>query len=165
MYKYLGKLLADKRKEKGISKGQLAKNIGYSNISKGARKINELENGKMIEQVFNSITDSLNIPNDEIRQAIDRDKTEFDKWLNEPVHMKLVLRLMPAVYANQELPEDIKTEAQAKEYAERLAKRTKRKACLVLNRRWSYWISESGKGVMRETTFNYPVNYPYMYIA
>ena len=45
-YKEFGQWLEDQRKRSNLSRSQMAKKIGYSNLGKGSRRIHDWENGK-----------------------------------------------------------------------------------------------------------------------
>jgi hypothetical protein len=79
--------------------------------------------------------------------------------------MKMIVRLMPAVYTSQCLPTEIRSKEDAMAYAREYAKIHHAKVCLILSRRFSYWIDESGKGFMKATTKESSTKSPHMKVS
>jgi hypothetical protein len=65
---------------------------------------------------------------------------EWEAWVNEPVPMQLIVRLMAAVYARRTAPSEIETPVDAEVWACNFARQHRCQVCLVLSRRWSVWI-------------------------
>ncbi len=82
--------------------------------------------------------------------------------LDEPVPRAMTVRYLPAVYGRIEIPKHVQTDEEALEYAKSFAKEHRFKVCLSLNRRVSYLIEENGNGFRSTTTFQNPLNRPYM---
>ena len=166
MSNHIGQLVKNQREFMGLKKSELATRAGYSNISKGSRKITELErDGVLRPDLLEKLIKVLEISKKEFRKAYWKEKEEFEEWLNVPVPMKMIVRYMPAVYVSHEIPDHIKTADDAAQYAKDFTSDKKNlKACLVLNRRWSFW-AEKGDGVWRETTYENQINRPYMSIG
>jgi len=101
-----------------------------------------------------------------IGEATAKDWAEYQDWLDEPIPMSLVLRLIPAVYLNVPLPEEIASDQQAAEaYACDVARDKKLKACLVVSRRLSIWINQKGKVTSRSDPSWKRANRPYMQVG
>lgn len=161
----LGRYIKDQRIKKGLHRQELATMLGYKNTNKAARRIEKAElHGKIKYGLLDKLAIALDLDQTEINAAIKQDKDDFETWLNEPVPREMIIRWMAAVYARYELPEDITTDNEALEHAKTVAQEYKRKVCLRLNRRWTYWIKPDGSGFRKETTFKSPVNQPYMQI-
>jgi hypothetical protein len=158
----LGIYVEDARRGKNLSRQVLAGRIGYKNLNKGARRIEQLEQqGAVDENLMHKIITELELDPTEIEAKIELDRKAFQSFLDEPVPMQMTVRHMAAVYSSHPLPEEIKTPGQAKAYASDYAVKYHLKVCLILSRRFSYWIDESGSGVMTETAFDNRMNAPF----
>lgn len=166
MESQLGNYAREERKKRGLRLQTLAGLIGYENLNKGARRIEQLEKQGICDpDLFQKIVQVLKLDPKEIEVRIEMDQRDFEKYLDEPVPMEMIVRLMAAIYALHPLPEEVKTQDQAMEYAVDYAKKHHMKVCLVLSRRYSYWIDEFGNGFMRETTRQNPRNVPFMQVS
>jgi hypothetical protein len=142
--------LRSQRLAPGISLGELARRIGYSNVAKGARRIETFENRGIAKpkDLPLRIAEALGVNDDELRQIAWLDYLAWHRWLNEPVPMKLVVRMMPAIYCRECLPEEI-TPEQAEKFAARVAKERRRQVCLVVSRRLSVYFDQQGEVIAR----------------
>ena len=75
---------------------------------------------------------------------LQEDLDDWLKWANEPVKPYLVVRLMPAIYSQAGLPDEIQSPEAAERYASEFAKERRRQVCLVLSRRLSVYFAEDG---------------------
>lgn len=166
MESQLGRYVTEEREKRGWSRQKLAGRIGYQNLNKGARRIEQLEKqGTCDAELFSKIVEALELDSRTIQEKIELDQKAFDAFLDEPVPMEMIVRSMAAVYVRHPLPEAVKTREQAIAYACEYAKTRCLKVCLVLSRRHSFWIDESGNGVMQETTLQNSMNTPYMQVS
>lgn len=166
MESHLGRYVEENRRKSGLSRQKLAGLTGYKNLNKGARRIEQLEKEGICDpNLFQRIVAVLDLDPKKIEAKVESDQRDFEAYLDEPVPMEMIVRLMAAVYARHPLPEDVKTQAEAIEYAVDYAKKHHMKVCLVLSRRYSYWIDESGNGFMRQTRQESPMNAPYMRVS
>jgi transcriptional regulator with XRE-family HTH domain len=167
MKTHLATYFCDQRTEKGVTLGQLARMVGYKNVSKGANKISRFEQqGTVTEELLVRLAEALDIDLPTVEALMEKDQEDhlqrWQEWVNEPVPMCLVVRYIPGVYGRQALPEDVKTQEEAESYACQFARQSGKKVCLALSRRHSVWIDETGKIYDRtEATPNHP-NAPYM---
>ena len=167
MSTHLGDYFREKRLHAGLSLGELTRRIGYRNVSKGARLIQQLERqGITSEDLLVKLIEALDIEPRTVQALIDRDREDYlrdwERWVNTPVPMEMVVRYMPAVYGRKPLPEDINTAEQAESYACTYAKAQRLKVCLVLSRRHSVWINEQGEITNRTEATPERENVPYM---
>ena len=137
------------RLEKGLKLSQLARLAGYSNISKGANRINSFERTGIVHtDLCIKLADALGIDRQTVDRLIDEDRRQFfeewNAWANEPIHPYLVVRAMAAIYCPHNLPEEIQSVEAAEEYAISVAKKWNKRCCLVLSRRISVWIAADG---------------------
>jgi len=166
MNSQLGNYVRVERQKAGLSRQQLASMIGYKNLNKGARRIEQVElEGPFDKAIFWGITEALYLDHAEIENRIRNDHEIHEKYLDEPVQMKMIVRLMAAVYTSHCLPTEIRSKEDSMEYAREYAKSHHTKVCLVLSRRFSYWIDESGNGFIVETNRDRAINMPYMHVT
>jgi hypothetical protein len=164
---HLGNFFHDQRVNQCLSLGQLARMVGYRNVSKGANRIVRFEReGTVTEDLLAALADALGIDLQTVKGLIDQDRTDYleawEAWVNEQVPMQLIARYMPAVYGRVKFPEEITTAEQAEAFASEYAKQHGRRVCLSLSRRHSVWIDAQGQVEARtEATPNDP-NVPFM---
>ncbi len=150
MVKLTGKYLKEERLKQGLNTAELARLMGYKNVSKGMNRIIELERENIvIPEVLKRIVDALNLDLDHVHSLIrkdrDEDKRKFEEWANEPVEMYYIIRLMPTIYLSYDLPTNIKTEEEAVEFVAGIAKEKHNKCWVVLSRREKVYITEDGE--------------------
>jgi hypothetical protein len=139
--------------------------VGYRNVSKGANRITYFERGGVIdEQLLVNLAEALGIDLPTVKNLIEQDRQEWEKWANEPVPMCLFVKYLPAFYGTIKVPDDVNTPEQAEKYACDYARQHKLQMCLAVSRRLSIWINRHGEVVSRtETTPDEP-NVPYMWL-
>jgi len=142
---HLAKLLWHSRFKKRITLTAIARGVGYS-ATKGTRKYLEWERGEEYpeEEKLHQLVRVMALDPKEVKKAVEQDRRDYEKWLDEPIPMTLVVRLMPAVYADVKVPENLSPE-EAERWACHYARKEKRRVCLVLSRRESVWIDEQGE--------------------
>jgi transcriptional regulator with XRE-family HTH domain len=150
MINNLGVYFREQRVQQGLTLGQLARMVGYQNLSKGANKIVRFEReGQVTEDLLAALADALHIDLPTVEELIEQDHQErlreWEAWVSQPVPMQLIARIIPAVYSAVPLPEEVTTPEQAEAFAIEYAKENKRQVCLVLSRRLSVWIDAEGK--------------------
>ncbi len=162
----LGSFIKKQRAEKNINAAELAKEMGYKNVSKGMRRLIDIERGEPFHpDVLNRIVSALELDQDHIDALVLKDRqeyeAEFEKWVSEPIEPYYTLRMMPTIYLSYDMPGDFPTEEQSAEYVAKIAKEKQVKAWLNLSRREKIYITEKGEimGKIKTTIEN--VNYPY----
>lgn len=145
----------------------LAEQLGYKNITKGANRIQRFEETgtPRPEDLLDRLAALLNIGDATIRELTRKDYEVWQEWLNEPIPMHMVERIIPAVYRHVPLPEGITDPDEAEEFAKSHAKQHRRKVCLVLSRRLSVWINEEGEVMCRSEAEQGMPNHPTMRIG
>ena len=145
----------------------MARRLGYSNLSKGCRRISAVEDGGPANppDLPSRIVEILGISDETVKQMLHRDFEMWQAWLNEPVAMRMVIRLMAAVYSPHTIPPSITTADEAEAYARQIAKERRLKVCLVLSRRVSVWIDNDGSIVARTEAEAGLPNMPFMQIG
>ncbi|MGO9572575.1 MAG: hypothetical protein ACLP5H_34090 [Desulfomonilaceae bacterium] len=162
MNKHLRTLFREQRERKGERLGQLAEMIGYTNHNKGARLILQFEReGIASDDLLQKLITALQIDHEDMIQAMEKDKAEWEAWVSEPVPMQMILRPISAVNLLHPMPPEIETSEDAEKYAQNYAKEKGYRVCLVLSRRESVWINGNGEIACR--TFAKPgvPNIPY----
>ncbi len=161
--KHLRSLLREKREAAGLRSAELAERIGYKNRSKGSTRIFRFEReGVASEELVAKLIEGLEIDTDEVLGAQRKDRAGWEAWVDEPVPMVLIVRLMPAVYQERSLPESVTTEEDAIQYARDFARTKRFKVCLVLSRRESVWIGEDGGPGLKTYAEPGVLNIPWM---
>jgi hypothetical protein len=138
-----------KRLDRGLKSGQLARLAGCMNVPKNGSRIRSLGlSGNIGQELFERIAAALEIDARTIEQLVEQDRREFyEKWLawaNEPIKPFLVIRLIPAVYSSRPVPPGITTMEEAEKWASAVAGEIKKRCCLVWSRRISCWFSDDG---------------------
>ena len=146
----LGAFISTERKRRGLTLGQLARLVGYRNLNRGARRIACLERtGTTTPDLLVNVVEALDLDWTTVERLADEDRQErlraWEAWVNEPVSMFLVVRLMAAVYARRGLPAEVTTPEKAEAWACTFARQHRCRVCLVLSRRWSVWIDALGQ--------------------
>jgi hypothetical protein len=155
---------------KNLKPSDVARAVGYRNIAKGANRIVRFEReGVIQEDLLVKMAEVLGIDWTTVEELADQDRREhteaWNKWADQPVKMLVVIKWMPAVYGERQLPIEITTPDAAEAFACDLARQLKKSVCLVLSRRKSVWINDKGIvfGRTEATPFSGP-NMPWMQI-
>jgi transcriptional regulator with XRE-family HTH domain len=167
MINRLGSYFRDQRIQQGLSLGQLARFVGYRNVSKGSNKIIRFEReGQITEELLVRLADALGIDFTTVEQLIEQERQErlreWEQWVSQPVPMQLIVKYMPAVYGTVPIPKTITTPEQAEAFACAYAKENRRQACLAVSRRLSVWIDTEGQVYARTEARPDCPNVPYM---
>jgi transcriptional regulator with XRE-family HTH domain len=167
MSNHLGDYFRERRQQRGLGLGQLARLLGYRNVSKGANKISRFEReGYATADLLPRLAGALGIDLPTVEGLLERDGQErlreWEEWVSQPVPIQLVVRYMPAVYGRVTLPEGITTPEQAEAFAREYARQHRRQVCLAVSRRLSVWVGTDGRVEARtEATPDTP-NTPFM---
>jgi hypothetical protein len=151
----LSRYFQQKRLDRGLKPGQLARLAGCVNVQKNGSRIRSFElSGCVGQQLFEKIAAALGIDAGTIEQLVEQDRKEFfDVWLawvNEPIKPYVVIRVMAAIYSSRPVPPEITTMEEAERWAGAVAWEIRKRCCLVWSRRISCWFSEDG--TLRERT-------------
>jgi transcriptional regulator with XRE-family HTH domain len=163
----LGTYFRERRQQRGLSLGQLARLVGYENVSKGCNRITRFERqGAVTEGLLLQLAEALGIDRPTVEDLLEEDRQErlrdWEEWVNGPVPMRLIVRFAAAVYGTASLPEGVTTPEQAERYACAYAREHGRRVCLAVSRRLSVWIDREGRVEARtEATPDAP-NAPFM---
>lgn len=142
---HLGEFFRRRRAEKGLGLGDLARLLGYRNVTKGANRIRAFESGgKVHPDLLARLADVLGVGPDEIRRLVAEDHADWLAWADEPIRPYVVVRLMACVYQRVQLPDDAHDPEAAVAFAAEVARRRKMRAWLVLSRRASIYFDGDG---------------------
>jgi hypothetical protein len=149
MNNHLGKYIKHRREELGLGRSDVARLLGYENVSKGSARLHSVEEGRWINRDFLvRLMGVLQIEPKVVDDLIDRDRQEYvanwNRWADQPTPMHAAVRYIPGFFAGIDLPDDVTTPEQAVAWAVETAKRLHRKVVLVVSRRVSWTIHEDG---------------------
>jgi transcriptional regulator with XRE-family HTH domain len=150
MSNHLGKYISHLREQLGLRRSEVARLLGYENVSKGSARLHSVEEGRWISRDFLvRLMEILQIEPQVIEDLISRDREEYvaawEKWAAEPVPMHAAVRYVPGFFAGIDLPDDVTTPEQAVAWAVETAKEKQKKVVLVITRRVSWTIHEDGR--------------------
>ena len=78
---------------------------------------------------------------------IEQDRREFiqqwNKWADQPIEPHMVVRVIPGVYFEKEIPPSLSSEAMER-YAADYVRRTHKKVWLIVSRRLTIYFDEDG---------------------
>jgi transcriptional regulator with XRE-family HTH domain len=165
----LGAFISAERKRRRLTLGQLARLVGYRNISKGARRIACLEQtGTATPDLLVNVAEALNLDWAMVERLAEADSQDrfraWEEWASQPVPMCLVVRLMAAVYSRKNLPAWVTTPEQAEAWACEFARTHRLRVCLVVSRRLSVWIDGQGEVEARTEAVPDNTNAPFMQV-
>jgi hypothetical protein len=145
----LAKYIKQERVKQGLNYAELSRLMGYKNNNRGMRRIIDLaREGKVHSEILKKLIEALGLDRAYIDQLIKEDKDqqrrEFEEWVNNPIDWHLIIRWMPAVYGEREIPGYIKTEDEAIEYARSVDREYKSMVWLVLSMKENIHIDSDG---------------------
>jgi transcriptional regulator with XRE-family HTH domain len=155
MTTHLSRFFRQRREARKLSFGDLARQLGYKNVAKGANKVIKFErDGNIRPELFRKLAAVLEISADEIRRCVEEDKADWEAWADEPIEPHLVARIMCAVYSTKRIPPELQASREAMEqFASAFAKERKWRVWLVVSKRTRVWFNEQGDrtGVTEDT--------------
>lgn len=163
----LSRHFKDRRLALGLRPGDVARRIGYRSIVGAANKICQFEQtGNLHAELFAKLAAVLDIDSPTIERLVEEDRRatfeEWTKWANMPIRPHLVIKLIPAIFGINEIPEAILDDRRAMEFfAAELARRAKKRIWLVLSRRLSIVFDEQGNRIRVEEAAPGEANGPY----
>jgi transcriptional regulator with XRE-family HTH domain len=146
MSTHLSRFFRQRRGARKLSFGDLARQLGYKNVAKGANKVIKFErDGNIKPDLFRKLAAVLEISGDDIRRCVEADKAEWETWADEPIEPHLVAKIMPAVYSTKRIPVELQSSREAMEkFASAFARESKWLVWLVLSKRTRVWFDEKG---------------------
>jgi hypothetical protein len=163
----LGNHFQAQRLRRGLTLGQLARLLGYRNLSKGANRIARFErDGVVDELLLGHLAGVLAVHIRTVEHLVEQDRQAhqraWEAWVSEPVPMVLIVRYLPALYGTTALPEGVQTAEDAEAYACAYARRHGRRVCLAVSRRQSIWINQVGEVEARTEATPNQANVPFL---
>jgi hypothetical protein len=146
----LSRHFQQKRHDRGLKPGQLARLAGCVNVQKNGSRIRSFElSGSIGQELFEKLATALDIDAGTIERLVEQDRREFFQvwlaWVNEPIQPYLVIRVIAAIYNSRLVPSEIVTMEEAEQWASGVAKEIHKRCCLVWSRRISCWFDEQGR--------------------
>jgi hypothetical protein len=142
---HLSEHFKKRRLEKGLRLSELARLLGYSNLSKGCQRIETFEGcGDITSDLFAKLALALEIDQLTIDRLAQEDLREWAAWANEPIKPYMVVRAMATVYCPVNLPDEIQSVEEAQAFASKRAREWSKRICLILSRRISVWYAADG---------------------
>ena len=129
----------------------MAKLLGYKSLPGGANKIIYFEERGIIKpDLMQRLAMVLGIDEATISKLAEEDRREqFERWItwaNHPIRAYVSVKLLPAVYTQEQVPLRMIHDQEAMErFAAQLARKWKAQAMLVLSRRISIHFSAKGE--------------------
>lgn len=142
---HLGKLLWKSRLKERITCYTIARGMGYTNTNKGARKYLRWERGEEYpaKEQLQQLIQVMKLNPKQVQKAVERDRRDYEKWLDEPIPITLVVRMTAGFYVDVEVPENLSPE-EAEEWAREYARKANLRVCLVKSRRESIYFDKNG---------------------
>jgi transcriptional regulator with XRE-family HTH domain len=143
---HLGDFFRNRRVARKLALSQIARLLGYKNLSRGCNKIKAFEaGGKAHPDLLGKLAKVLEVGPEEVRQRVAEDYRDWLAWANEPIRPYVVVRILACIYQRVELPDEALSPVAAEAFAADLARDREFKVCLVLSRRVSVWFDDTGK--------------------
>ena len=166
MQSELSRYFSTIRRRKGIRLGELARMIGYKNVSKGASQIDKFEKWNNIhEDLLMKLAAALGIDGQTVAQLIEEDRERYVRewmvWADTPVRPSLIFGHVGGFSWGETLPEGTTREA-AERYAADIAKEKDRPILLVFSRRLSIDFDREGNRVSVNESKPGDINVPYL---
>ena len=125
-----------------LSLTQLARMVGYGNVSKGYRKIDVFERtGHCHPILFAKLTAALDI-DERTRNRLEYE--DYKDWLRTPANPPTPYLLRTALRGCLGVPEELKTVEEMERYAADYARRHGTPVCLVLDKRIRVRFAKDG---------------------
>jgi len=150
---HLGSYLAAQRTSRRLTLGQLARRIGYRNLEKGSRRLQQLErDGRIVDGLLERVAAALDLNPEHIIALVEQDRRELEEawqaWVSEPVEPQLRMRVMAAVWKREKVPTELSREG-AIRYASARAVETQKGHVLMWNRGERIWCYRTGERLWR----------------
>lgn len=150
MTNYLGEWFWGIRRERGWTLAEVARRLGYQNVSKACNKVLRLEREGVVEHEFlHKLATVLGISEGVVRYLIRQDRLAYlrawEAWVEQPTPISIAMRAVPGFMVGMSLPTEVTTPEQAIAYGQALAARLHKKVFVTLSRRVTVGITEAGE--------------------
>lgn len=158
---HMAKYFRKRRVEMHLSLTQLARMVGYTNISKGYRKIDEFERtGRCHPILFTELAAALGI-DEKTRKHLAHE--DYKAWLATPANPPTPYLLRSPIRGCIGLPEDLATVEEMEQYAADYARQHASAVTLVLDKRIYVRFAKDGS-LEQVTEAIPPENPPWRYM-
>lgn len=140
----LSKVVGHYRQKQKLNFEQLAELCGLKPKKWGHRIVDFEREGRGTGELVGKLIHALNIPLDEVHDAVEKDFADWNKWADEPVPVQMIVRLIGPFCMIHRIPDEMRTREESIAYAQNYAKKEQLRVCLVLSRRESAWIAIDG---------------------
>lgn len=150
MTNYLGEWFWSIRRGHGWSLAEVARRLGYANVSKACNKVLRLERDGVADDHFlRRLAPVLGISEGVVIYLTRQDRLAYlqawQEWADRPVPIRVVMRAVPGFMVGVALPDDVSTADAAITFGRSHATRYHKKVFVVLSRRESVGITEDGE--------------------
>lgn len=147
---YLGEWFWGRRGERQWPLAEVARRLGYKNVSKACRKVLAVEREGVADADFlRRLAAVLEISEGVIRVLTRQDRNSYlrawNEWADQPVPIRVVVRAVPGFMLEVAVPDDVTTSEQALAFGLSYAARLHAKVFVTLSRRESVGITEAGE--------------------
>ena len=141
-----GHFLQNRRKALKLTHKELALKMGYRNISKGIRRIIDVENGIIIESIISKLMVALNVTGEDRAKCKAKEDSYIQDYVNTlPVFKPvLVYRAMACIYIPIEIPNALGSVQEQIKFAIDVAQARHAHCWLKLNYNLRYHINKEG---------------------
>ncbi len=140
----LSKLVGHYRQQQNLNFEELAGLCGLNPKKWGHRIVDFERESVGSGELAGKLIHALNIPLEEVKEAVEKDLADWNKWADEPIPMQMIVRLIGPFCMIHHIPDEVCNREEAIAYAQNYAKTDHLRVCLVLTRRESAWISADG---------------------
>ncbi|MCX5659642.1 MAG: hypothetical protein NTW19_07960 [Planctomycetota bacterium] len=164
---HLAEHLRAAREQQKLSLGQVARQLGYRNVNKGIRRVQEFEDSGATARadLAQRLAELLEADPIIVAQLQRKDLQDWKAWIDESIPMRLSVRLMAAIYCETRIPSEVVTPEQAEDFAKQFAKANRVRCCLALSRRTTVYIDANGLVEGRLEAEPFVSNIPHMTIG
>ena len=103
MISELGRYCQEARLAHGWSLGDTARALGYKNLNKGSRRVQQLETGVGDSRFLQQMISILGLDVAEVQRRIDedalRERDEFNKWADSPAEIVIAVDVLSGIMA------------------------------------------------------------------
>ena len=150
MTNYLGEWFWERRAERQWSLAEVARRLGYRNVSKGCNKLLRLEREGVVDDEFlRRLAAVLGVSEGVVRYLTRQDRNEYlrlwREWVEQPTPIRIAMRAIPGFMVEVAMPDNVATPEQAVAYAQTLAATKHKKVFVTVSRREMVGVTELGE--------------------
>ena len=150
MTNYLGEWFWGRRGERHWPLAEVARRLGYRNVSKCCNKVLAVEREGVADAAFlQRLAAVLEISEGVVVYLTRQDRLSYlrawNEWADQPTPIRMVMRAVPGFMVEMALSNDVTTPEQAIAFGQTVAARHHGKVFVVLSQRESVGITEAGE--------------------